>query len=155
MRQKTVLRRLQRLDRNGWHEISVEAQSVCQAASLARHRRWRESWQTVLLVEDSPARRRLLTVGHRYAPVSRRSCGGHGGRRFAPSSNESKAWLLTPALMINGGAYAKLSSIKCWGVTCSPRRIRPLSDFLRRLFLALSNLRFRKLRSTNKIGNQL
>jgi len=63
MRQKTALRRLQRLDRNGWHEISVEAQCVCQAASLARCRR---SWEPAFLVEDSPARRRLLT---REAPA--------------------------------------------------------------------------------------
>jgi hypothetical protein len=82
MRQKTALRRLQRLDRNGWHEISVEAESVCQAASLARCRRWRESCQTAFLAEDSPARRRLLTVRHRHAPASRRSCREHVGRCF-------------------------------------------------------------------------
>src|ERR1700680_4268446 len=92
MGQKTALRRLQRLDRNGWHEISVEAQSICQAASLARCRRWRESWQTAFLVENSPARRRLLTVRHRHAPASRRSCRGHVGQE---TRDYPKLFLLT------------------------------------------------------------
>jgi hypothetical protein len=98
MRQKTALRRLQRLDRNGWHEISVEAQSICQAASLAPCRRWRESWQTAFLAEDSPARRRLLTARHRHAPASRRNWRGHVGQetRDGASGVDSFPFGLSP-----------------------------------------------------------
>src|SRR5690349_17556315 len=35
-----------------------------------------------VLAEDSPARRRLLTVRHGHVPASRRSCRGHVGRCF-------------------------------------------------------------------------
>jgi hypothetical protein len=44
------------------------------------------------LVEDSPARRRLLTVRHRHAPASRRSCRGQVGQE---TRDYPKLFLLT------------------------------------------------------------
>jgi hypothetical protein len=134
MRQNSALRRLQRLDRNGWHEISVEAQSICQAASLARCRRWQESWQTAFLAEDSPARRRLLTVRHRHAPASRRSCRGHVGQE---TRDYPKLFLLTVSRRSLGNTQFICPKCPCGGG--SERVGIRVGHSLRRVALAIDH----------------
>jgi hypothetical protein len=158
MRQKTALLRVQGLDRNGWHEISVEAQSVCQTASLARRWRWRESWQTAFLAEDSPARRRLLTVRHRHATASRRSCRGHVGRCFRAVFQRIENLVTHTCADDHWWCVSEAKFHQTFRrdlfAMATPSR-RTTSGFLRRVFLAISDLKFRRVRLTNRIGNQL
>jgi hypothetical protein len=120
----------------GGTKFPLKHKAFAKGASLARCRRWRESWQTAFLVEDSRARRRLLIVRHRHAPASRRSCRGHVGQ-------ETRDYLTFP---INGFTGESLGNTQfiCPRCPCgggSQRVGIPVRHALQRVALAIDHKR--------------